>query len=157
MNQSLRSSCNASDKKIPVGIDPSTERHNIQGWAKADLQLWVHETQSLFLYYYLLNIVLFSIWTAANLLLPTPVLTRVHHSRSCPCALLWLFHPNTSFLRISPTMGWRRSCDNPKAKCAVLFWWMSGGMNRQKDEYTNAWYTTGISIIHMKREVKSLC
>ena len=45
----------------------------MQGGAKVGLQLWVHETQSLFLYYYLLIIVLFPIWTTANLLLFQPV------------------------------------------------------------------------------------
>ena len=43
------------------------------GWAKVGLQLWIHKTQSLFLYYYLLIIVLFSIWTTVNLLLTNPV------------------------------------------------------------------------------------
>ena len=44
----------------------------IQGGAKAGLQLWVHKTQSLFLYYYLLIIVLFPIQTTVNHLLLHP-------------------------------------------------------------------------------------
>ena len=46
---------------------------NIEGVAKVGLQLWVCKTQSLFLCYDLLIIVLFSIWTTVNLLLPHPV------------------------------------------------------------------------------------
>ena len=42
---------------------------SLQGWTKVDLQLWEWEAQSLFLYYYSLIIVLFSIWTTVNLLL----------------------------------------------------------------------------------------
>ena len=45
-----------------------------QDGAKEGSQLWVCETQSLFLHYYLLIILLFSIWTTVNLLLPPPVL-----------------------------------------------------------------------------------
>ena len=43
----------------------------LQGGAKVGLQLWVSETRNLFLYYYLLIIVLFSLWTTVNLLCPT--------------------------------------------------------------------------------------
>ena len=46
----------------------------IQGGAKVGLQLWVRETQCLFLCYYLLVIVSFSIWATINLLLPYPVI-----------------------------------------------------------------------------------
>ena len=45
----------------------------IQNEAKVSLQFWVHETQSLFLYYYLLVIVLFSIQTTVHILLPQSV------------------------------------------------------------------------------------
>ena len=41
----------------------------IQVGAKG-LWLWDHKTQNLFLYYYSLIIILFSIWTTVNLLLP---------------------------------------------------------------------------------------
>ena len=37
------------------------DRFYIQGWAKVGLQLWVHKTQSLFLYYYVLIIILFEL------------------------------------------------------------------------------------------------
>ena len=45
----------------------------MQAGAKVGLQSWVRKTHSLFLYYHLLIIVLFSIWTTVNLLLPHPV------------------------------------------------------------------------------------
>ena len=44
-----------------------------KGWRKVGLQLWVCETQSLFLCSYLLIIVLFSIRTTVNLLEPHSV------------------------------------------------------------------------------------
>ena len=48
-------------------------QYDMQKWAKAGLHLWTCE-KSLFLYYYYwLMILLFSIWTTVNLLLPTLV------------------------------------------------------------------------------------
>ena len=55
---------------------------HIQGEEKGGLQLGVHETQSLFLYCYLLIIVLFSVGTTLNLLLPRT--TQLDHCGTGP-------------------------------------------------------------------------
>ena len=63
------------------------------GWAKVGVQLWVCKTQSSFVYYYWLIIVLFSIWTTVNLLLPHPVYSKKQMRKS------WqLFSPKYSML-----------------------------------------------------------
>ena len=52
---------------------PTVQAHQTNtGGANMGLQLWVHETQSLFLYSYLLKIALFSTQTTVNLM-PHPV------------------------------------------------------------------------------------
>ena len=44
-----------------------------QGRAKVGLQLWVHKTQGLFLYHYLLSVVFYFHRRTVNLLLSHPV------------------------------------------------------------------------------------
>ena len=53
-------------KQLGTGYSP------IQWWAKEGLQFYVHKTQSLFLYPYVLIIILLSIQTTLNPLLPHP-------------------------------------------------------------------------------------
>ena len=64
-----------------------SEATPVQGRAKEDLQLWVCKARSLFLYYYLLIIVLFSTRTAVNLLHPT--VYRCVSNQFSPWFSLW--------------------------------------------------------------------
>ena len=76
------------------------------GWAKGGWQPCVQETQSVFLYYYLLIFILFSTWAAVTLLLPTAVLlkevavARVDFFRTC------LFFTPFSSLASKPMQKW---------------------------------------------------
>ena len=63
---------------LPVSRDILHRDTHIQEWAKVGLQLQVYRAQTLFLHYYLLIIVLFSIQTTVNLLLPIPIYTYIY-------------------------------------------------------------------------------
>ena len=65
---------------ISITIDIYIHTHTyMHDGTEVGLQLWVHKTQSSFCYYVSI-IVLFSIWTTINLLLPQPMFNGIYIS-----------------------------------------------------------------------------
>lgn len=75
------------------------------GWAKVGLQLWVHETQGLFLCYYLLMVVLLICTTAVELLLLAP-LYSVYGNMGGAGVAGFLFFSLFHSLFLSPKMAY---------------------------------------------------